>query len=61
MVCILVWFELVKQYADAFPRCLDGTLGGHITPGQGGSAELVGAALIGTAAFTGLPVSTRIS
>ncbi len=30
----------------------------HMTPGQGASAELVGAALIGVAGFTGLPVST---
>ncbi len=30
----------------------------HLTPGQGASAELVGALLIGTAGFTGLPVST---
>jgi PiT family inorganic phosphate transporter len=30
----------------------------HMTPGQGGSAELVGAVLIGAAGFTGLPVST---
>jgi PiT family inorganic phosphate transporter len=30
----------------------------HMTPGQGGSAELVGAILIGIAGFTGLPVST---
>jgi inorganic phosphate transporter, PiT family len=30
----------------------------HMTPGQGASAELVGSVLIGTAAFTGLPVST---
>jgi PiT family inorganic phosphate transporter len=30
----------------------------HMTPGQGGSAELVGAVLIGIAGFTGLPVST---
>ncbi len=30
----------------------------HMTPGQGGSAELVGSVLIGTAGFTGLPVST---
>ncbi len=30
----------------------------HMTPGQGASAELVGSALIGTAGFTGLPVST---
>lgn len=30
----------------------------HMTPGQGGSAELVGAVLIGVAGFTGLPVST---
>ena len=30
----------------------------HLTPDQGASAELVGAALIGTADFTGLPVST---
>lgn len=30
----------------------------HMTPGQGGSAELVGSILIGTAGFTGLPVST---
>lgn len=30
----------------------------HLTPAQGASAELVGAALIGTAGFTGLPVST---
>jgi PiT family inorganic phosphate transporter len=31
---------------------------GHLTPAQGASAELVSAALIGTAGFTGLPVST---
>jgi PiT family inorganic phosphate transporter len=30
----------------------------HLTPGQGACAELVGAALIGTAGYTGLPVST---
>jgi PiT family inorganic phosphate transporter len=30
----------------------------HMTPGQGGSAEIVGSILIGTAGFTGLPVST---
>jgi PiT family inorganic phosphate transporter len=30
----------------------------HLTPAQGASAELVGAALIGTAGFSGLPVST---
>ena len=30
----------------------------HLTPAQGASAELVGALLIGTAGFTGLPVST---
>jgi len=30
----------------------------HMTPGQVASAELVGAILIGTAGFTGLPVST---
>jgi PiT family inorganic phosphate transporter len=30
----------------------------YMTPGQGGSAELVGAVLIGAAGFTGLPVST---
>ncbi len=30
----------------------------HMTPGQGGSAELIGSALISTAGFTGLPVST---
>jgi PiT family inorganic phosphate transporter len=30
----------------------------HLTPAQGGSAELVAAALIGTAGFSGLPVST---
>jgi PiT family inorganic phosphate transporter len=30
----------------------------HMTPGQGASAELVGSFLIGTAGFTGLPVST---
>ena len=30
----------------------------HMNPGQGASAELVGAALIGTAGFSGLPVST---
>jgi PiT family inorganic phosphate transporter len=30
----------------------------HLTPGQGASAELVGAVLIGSAGFTGLPVST---
>jgi PiT family inorganic phosphate transporter len=30
----------------------------HMTPGQGASAELVGAVLIGIAGFTGLPVST---
>jgi PiT family inorganic phosphate transporter len=29
-----------------------------MTPGQGASAELVGSILIGTAGFTGLPVST---
>jgi PiT family inorganic phosphate transporter len=29
-----------------------------MTPGQGASAELVGSVLIGTAGFTGLPVST---
>jgi PiT family inorganic phosphate transporter len=30
----------------------------HLTPAKGASAELVAAALIGTAGFTGLPVST---
>jgi len=30
----------------------------HLTPAQGASAELVSAALIGTAGFSGLPVST---
>ena len=30
----------------------------HLTPAQGAAAELVSAALIGTAGFTGLPVST---
>jgi inorganic phosphate transporter, PiT family len=30
----------------------------HLTPAQGASAELVSALLIGTAGFTGLPVST---
>ncbi len=30
----------------------------HMTPGQGASAELIGAVLIGTAGSTGLPVST---
>jgi inorganic phosphate transporter, PiT family len=30
----------------------------HMTPGQGASAEFVGSILIGTAGFTGLPVST---
>ena len=30
----------------------------HLTPGQGACAELVGAGLIATAGFTGLPVST---
>jgi PiT family inorganic phosphate transporter len=30
----------------------------HMTPGQGASAELVGSVLIGSAGFTGLPVST---
>ncbi len=30
----------------------------HLTPAQGASAELVGALLIGTAGYTGLPVST---
>ena len=30
----------------------------HLTPAQGASAELVSAILIGTAGFTGLPVST---
>jgi PiT family inorganic phosphate transporter len=30
----------------------------RMTPGQGASAELVGSALMGTAGFTGLPVST---
>ena len=30
----------------------------HMTPGQGASAELIGAGLIGIAGFTGLPVST---
>ncbi|HEX4506804.1 MAG TPA: anion permease [Alphaproteobacteria bacterium] len=30
----------------------------HLTPAQGASAELVGALLIGSAGFTGLPVST---
>ncbi len=40
-------------------RTLGEKLGhGHMTPGQGASAELVGAVLIGTAGFTGLPVST---
>jgi PiT family inorganic phosphate transporter len=30
----------------------------HLTPAQGASAELVGAGLIASAGFTGLPVST---
>ena len=30
----------------------------HLTPAQGASAEVVSALLIGTAGFTGLPVST---
>jgi PiT family inorganic phosphate transporter len=30
----------------------------HMTPGQGASAELIGSVLIGSAGFTGLPVST---
>jgi PiT family inorganic phosphate transporter len=30
----------------------------HLTPAQGASAELVGGLLIGTAGFSGLPVST---
>jgi PiT family inorganic phosphate transporter len=30
----------------------------HLTPAQGASAEVVSAILIGTAGFTGLPVST---
>jgi len=30
----------------------------HFTPAQGASAELVAAGLIGTAGFSGLPVST---
>jgi PiT family inorganic phosphate transporter len=30
----------------------------HLTPAQGASAEIVAAALIGTAGFSGLPVST---
>jgi PiT family inorganic phosphate transporter len=30
----------------------------HLTPAQGASAEVVGALLIGTAGFSGLPVST---
>ena len=30
----------------------------HLTPAQGASAELVGAGLIATAGFSGLPVST---
>ncbi|HEY4042079.1 MAG TPA: inorganic phosphate transporter [Rhodopila sp.] len=30
----------------------------HLTPAQGASAELVGGVLIGTAGFSGLPVST---
>jgi inorganic phosphate transporter, PiT family len=30
----------------------------HLTPAKGASAELIAAALIGTAGFTGLPVST---
>src|ERR1700733_2912189 len=30
----------------------------HLTPAQGASAEVVGALVIGTAGFTGLPVST---
>jgi inorganic phosphate transporter, PiT family len=30
----------------------------HLTPAQGASAEIVSAILIGTAGFTGLPVST---
>jgi PiT family inorganic phosphate transporter len=30
----------------------------HLSPAQGGSAELVGATLIGAAGFSGLPVST---
>jgi PiT family inorganic phosphate transporter len=30
----------------------------HLTPAQGASAEVISALLIGTAGFTGLPVST---
>jgi inorganic phosphate transporter, PiT family len=30
----------------------------HLTPAKGASAELVSAVLIGTAGFSGLPVST---
>jgi PiT family inorganic phosphate transporter len=30
----------------------------HLTPAKGASAELIGAALIGTAGFSGMPVST---
>jgi PiT family inorganic phosphate transporter len=30
----------------------------HLTPAQGASTELISAILIGTAGFTGLPVST---
>ena len=30
----------------------------HMTPAQGGAAEVVSAAVIGVAGFTGLPVST---
>lgn len=40
-------------------RTLGERLGkGHMTPGQGASAEIVGAGLIGLAGVTGLPVST---
>ena len=30
----------------------------HLTPAKGAAAELIGAALIGTAGFSGMPVST---
>jgi inorganic phosphate transporter, PiT family len=39
-------------------ECIGRSCGKHLTPAQGASTEIVSAILIGTAGFTGLPVST---
>jgi inorganic phosphate transporter, PiT family len=48
-----------RAAAPPTPRAYQSALwAAGMTPGQGASAELVGAGLIATAGFTGLPVST---